>query len=96
MSMLKEIPKPNNKKSDEQPDTTDMPELEREESATQKQEGHGLKMLTPNQILSRLPISLAQLKAGNNLERVQKLRVILYLLLTSQPYFLVVSTGKLF
>ena len=29
----------------------------------QKQEGRGLKMLTPRQMLSRLPISLAQLKA---------------------------------
>ena len=29
------------------------------------QEGQGLKILTPNQILSRLPISLAQLKAGD-------------------------------
>ena len=26
----------------------------------------GLKILTPSQMLSRLPISLAQLKAGNN------------------------------
>ena len=26
----------------------------------QKQEGQGIKMLTPNQMLSRLPISLAQ------------------------------------
>ena len=31
-----------------------------------QQEGEGLKILTPNQMLSRLPISLAQLKAGNN------------------------------
>ena len=30
------------------------------------QSGKGLKMLTPNQMLSRLPISLAQLKAGKN------------------------------
>ena len=30
------------------------------------QRGQGLKILTPNQMLSRLPISLAQLKAGNN------------------------------
>ena len=29
----------------------------------QRQEGRGLKILTPNQMLSRLPISLAQLKA---------------------------------
>ena len=30
------------------------------------QQGQGLKILTPNQMLSRLPISLAQLKVGNN------------------------------
>ena len=30
------------------------------------QEGKGLKILKPNQMLSRLPISLAQLQAGNN------------------------------
>ena len=36
-----------------------MPELESEESAEQRrnQSGEGLKILTPNQILSRLPIS---------------------------------------
>ena len=32
----------------------------------QKQEGQGIKILTPSQMLSRLPISLAQLQAGNN------------------------------
>ena len=32
----------------------------------QKQEGKGLKILTPDQMLSRLPITLAQLKVGNN------------------------------
>ena len=31
-----------------------------------QQQGEGLKILTPNQMLSRLPVSLAQLKAGNN------------------------------
>ena len=35
------------------------------------QSGQGLKILTPNQILSRLPISLAQLKAGNNSEKLK-------------------------
>ena len=58
-------------KSDKQPDTTDMPELESEESAAQRinQQGKGLKMLTPNQMLSRLPITVAQLEAGNNSEK---------------------------
>ena len=33
------------------------------------QKGQGLKMLTSSQMLSRLPISLAQLKAVNNSEK---------------------------
>ena len=42
-----------------------MPDLETEESAEQrgKIKGQGLKILTPEQMLSRLPISLAKLKA---------------------------------
>ena len=36
-----------------------------------QQEGRGLKILTPNQMLSFLPISLAQLKAGNNSEKLK-------------------------
>ena len=35
----------------------------------QKQWGSGLKILIPNQMLSRLPFSLAQLKAWNNSEK---------------------------
>ena len=35
----------------------------------QNQEGKGLKTLTPSQMPSRLPISLAHLKAGNNSEK---------------------------
>ena len=37
----------------------------------QNQEGQSLKMLTPNEMLSRLPISLVQLKAGNNSEKLK-------------------------
>ena len=33
--------------------------------------GQGLKNLTPSQMLSRLSISLAQLKAGNNSEKLK-------------------------
>ena len=42
-----------------------MSDLESGESAEQrrKQKGERLKILTPNQMLSRLPITLAQLKA---------------------------------
>ena len=43
------------------------------------QKGSGLKISTPNQMLSRLPISLAQLKAGNNSEKLKiRIRQILY------------------
>ena len=35
------------------------------------QRGQGLKILTPDQMLSRLPIALAQLKAGNNSENLK-------------------------
>ena len=33
--------------------------------------GKWLKILTPNQMVSRLPISLAQLKAGNSYEKLK-------------------------
>ena len=45
----------------------------------QNQEGQGLKILTPDQLLSRLAITLAQLKAGNNLEKLKnEIRQLLY------------------
>ena len=40
-------------------------------SDEENQKGQGLKILTPDQMLSRLPISLAQLKAGNNSEKLK-------------------------
>ena len=36
-----------------------------------EQQGSGLKILTPNQMLSRLPITLAQLKVGNISEKLK-------------------------
>ena len=65
--MLKEIPKSSNKKSDKQLGTTDMSESEKKESAEQnkKQTRVGIKILTPDQMLSRLPITLVQSKAGD-------------------------------
>ena len=49
------------------------------------QEGGGLKTLTPNQTLSRLPITLAQLKAVNNSEEHQsEIRQLLYSLYRSK------------
>ena len=45
----------------------------------QNQPGQGLKILTPDQMLSRLPITLAQLKAGNNSQKHKnKIRQLLY------------------
>ena len=40
------------------------------ESEFSDTKGSGLKILTPNQMLSRLPITLAQLKAGNYSEKL--------------------------
>ena len=47
---------------------------------TQKESGgQGLKILTPKQMLSRLPVPLAQLKAGNNSgKRKNEIRQLLY------------------
>ena len=50
----------------------------------QNHAGLELKILTPSQMLSRLPISLAQLKAGNNSEKLKKeIRQLLYCLYRS-------------
>ena len=48
-----------------------MSPLESEEEAEQRQQGQGLKILTPQQIITRLPILLAQLKAGNNSQKLK-------------------------
>ena len=75
------------KDTDEEMDTTIMPELESEESAAERrnQQGKGIKILTPNQMLSRLPITLAQLKAGNNSEKLKnEIRQLLYSLYRSK------------
>ena len=51
----------------------------------QKKLGYELKILTPNQMLSRLPITLAQLKAGNNSEKLKnEIRQLLYSLYRSK------------
>ena len=47
----------------------------------QNQQGKKLKILTQYQMLSRLPITLAQLKAGNNSEKLKnEIRQLLYFL----------------
>ena len=50
-----------------------------------EQEGAGLKILTPSQTLKRLPIVLAQVKAGNNSESLlNEIRQIVYSLYRSK------------
>ena len=82
-----QVEKETDEETDEETDTTIMPELESEESAAERrnQQGKGIKILTPNQMLSRLPISLAQLKAGNNSEKLKnEIRQLLYSLYRSK------------
>ena len=51
----------------------------------ESQEGEGLKILTSNQMLKRLPIALAQIKAGNNSESLlNEIRQIVYSLYQSK------------
>ena len=87
LSLLKEILNPGNKKIDEQLDTTNMSELESEESVAKRrnQQGQGVKILTPDQMLSRLPITLAQLKAENDSQKlINEIRQLLYFLYRSK------------
>ena len=47
--------------------------------------GTGLKILTPKQMLQRLPIALAQVKAGNNSQNLlNEIRQIIYSLLNQK------------
>ena len=58
-----------------------------EESSEQRRnkKGQGLKILTPDQMLSRLQFSLALLKAGNNSEKLKyEIRQLLYSLYCSK------------
>ena len=51
----------------------------------QNQQGEGIKILTPNQMLNRLPIVLAQLNAGNNANKLKnEIRQLLYSLYRSK------------
>ena len=51
----------------------------------ESKQGTGLKILTPKQMLQRLPTALAQIKAGNNSESLlSKIRHIVYSLYQSK------------
>ena len=61
--------------------------LEAREQPLIEQYGKGLKILTPNQMLKRLPIALAQVKAGNNSESLlNEIRQIVYSLYQSKEF----------
>ena len=56
-------------------------------TSKERKSGGGLKILTPNQMLSRLPISLAQLKTGNNSEKLKnEIRQLLHSLQVEKTY----------
>ena len=56
--------------SNEQPDTTDIPELDSEEYSAERRNQPAQELKIPDQMLSRLPITLAQLKPGNNTQNL--------------------------
>ena len=61
----------------------------------QNQKGQGLKILTPDPVLSRLPITLAQLKAGNNSEKLKnKIRELLFSILKMETIFMNIENSK--
>ena len=63
-----------------------------------KNEGKGLKILTPKQLLQRLPITLAMVKADNNSENYE-IRQIVYSLyqskeITKKVYNIIIKSIK--
>ena len=62
-----------------------MPPLETEKEAAERQNGQGLEIMTPKQMITRLPILLAQLKARNNSQKLKnEIRQIVYSLYRSK------------
>ena len=56
-----------------------IPDLKSEDSFAQRQEGERLKILNPQQMITRLHILLAQLKARNNSQKLKnEIRQLLY------------------
>ena len=57
----------------------------KKKAVEEQKEGTGLKILTPKKMHQRLPISLAQVKAGNNSESLlNEIRQIFYSLYQSK------------
>ena len=59
-------------------DTKDMLPLEDEEEEAKRQKRQGLKIMTPKQMIVRLPILLAQLKSDNIKKLKNEIRQIAY------------------
>ena len=63
----------------------ELSDLETVEEAEKRQKGQGLKVMTPSQLITRLPILLAKLKAGNNSQKLKdEIKQILYSLYRSK------------
>ena len=83
-NIVKIMPKDKVSRVEENKEITDIVERILELNSG-NQLGLGLKTLMPNQMLCRLPISLAQLKAGNNSEKLKnEIRQLLYSLYRSK------------
>ena len=48
-----------------------MPPLETEKEAEKIQKGQGLKIMTPSQLITRLPVLLSQIAADNNSSKLK-------------------------
>ena len=62
--------------------------LKARKEAAEEQERTGLKILSPKQMLQRLPVALAQAKAGNNSESLlNEIKQIVYSLYQSKQIY---------
>ena len=68
---IKDLKKEIKKMSEDEKKNTEQPDKIVEIIEEILKSGQGLKILTPNQMLSRLSITLAQLEAGNNSEKLK-------------------------
>ena len=68
--------------------------MRRQKSDKENQEGQGSKILTAQQMLSRIPISLAQLEAGDNSERLKnEIKQLLYSLYHSKILCIIIQNN---
>ena len=83
LKCVKNVPKKNKLKSEENEKIIDV--VEKFFEFDRQKQGQGLKILTANRMLSRLSITLAQLNAGNNSEKLKnEIRQLLYFLYRSK------------